>query len=151
MSRLDYGDSDSYWEPWMDGQQAGALRSAIRGQRGQRFLQDLVDALDALPVPELAAGLLEDEETGCCCAFGAVRRYRGAEAVPLWFDPMEEDLTPDHLTEPFDVSRTLAWAVVQANEECSTSNTPDARRRRFKEVRRWAVAKLCAAAEGVQS
>ena len=143
MSRLDYGDGDSYWEPWTDGQQAGALRSAIRGQRGQRFLQDLVDALDALPVPELAAGALEDEETGCCCAFGAVRRYRGADAVPLWFDPMEEDLTPDNLTEPFDVSRALAWAVVNANDGWCNSNSRDARRRRFKEVRRWAVKKLC--------
>ena len=147
MSRL-YCDND--WEPWMGGQQAGALRSAVRGRRGQRFLQDLIDALDALPVPELSAGALEDEETGCCCAFGAVRRHRGAEAVPLGFDPMDEDQTPDGLTEPFDVSRTLAWAVVQANEECSTSNTPDARRRRFQEVRRWAVAKLCAAEEGVE-
>lgn len=151
MSRLDYGDGDSYWEPWMDGQQAGALRSATRGKRGQRFLRDLIEALDALPVPELAVGALEDEETGCCCAFGAVRRHRGAENVPLGFDPTREDMPPDSLAQPFDVSQTLAWAVVQANEESSTSNTPDARRRRFKEVRRWAVAKLCAAGEGVEA
>jgi hypothetical protein len=140
MSRLYEGDDD--WEPWMDGQWAGALRSAIRGRRGQQFLRDLVNALDALPEPELSAGALEDEETGCCCAFGAVRRFRGAESVPLYFHPMEEDVTPDHLTEPFDVSRALAWEVVEANEGWCKSNSPETRRQRFKEVRRWAVGAL---------
>jgi hypothetical protein len=142
MSRLCEGDGD--WEPWMDGQRAGALRSAIRGRRGQQFLRDLVSALDALPEPELSAGALEDKETGCCCAFGAVRRHRGAESAPLGFHPMEEDVTPDRLTEPFDVSPTLAWAVVSANEGWCSSNSPQARRQRFRDVRRWAAAKLCA-------
>jgi len=140
MSRLYEGDDD--WEPWMNGQRAGALRSAIRGRRGQQFLRDLVNALDALPEPELSAGALEDKETGCCCAFGAVRRHRGAESVPLGFHPMEEDVTPDHLTEPFDVSRALAWEVVEAKEGWSKSNLPGARRQRFKDVRRWAVGAL---------
>ena len=148
MSRLYCDDGD--WEPWMEGQQAGALRSAIHGQRGQRFLRDLIDALDALPEPELAAGALEDEETGCCCAFGAVRRHRGPENVPLGFDPAREDMAPDCLAQPFDVSQTLVWAVVQVNEDFTSSNSPDARRRRFQEVRRWAAAKLCTAEE-VQS
>ena len=66
MSR--YCDSDDYdWEPWMEGQAAGAMRSAIRGRRGQQLLRDLIAGLDALPVPELAAGALEDTETCCVC------------------------------------------------------------------------------------
>jgi hypothetical protein len=142
VSRLYERDDD--WESWMDGQRAGALRSAIQGRRGQRFLQDLINALDALPEPELSAGALEDEETGCCCAFGAVRRFRGAESVPLYFHPMEEDVTSDKLAKPFDVSRALAWEVVEANEGWCKSNSPGARRQRFKEVRRWAVGALLA-------
>jgi hypothetical protein len=141
MSRLyqdDYGDA----EPWMEGQQAGALRSAIRGQRGQRLLRDLVAGLDALPTPELSAGALEHEATGCCCAFGAVRRYRGAAAVPLWFHPMEEDLDPPHFAEPFDVALALAWEVVEANEGWSDSNKEAARRQRWERVRAWAVRHL---------
>ena len=141
MSRLcqdDYGDA----EPWMEGQQAGALRSAIRGQRGQRLLRDLVAGLDALPTPELSAGALEDEATGCCCAFGAVRRYRGAAAVPLWFDPMEEGLDPPHFAEPFDVAPALAWEVVEVNEGLSDSNMEAARRQRWERVRAWAVKHL---------
>ena len=140
MSRLcqhDYG-----FEPWMEGQQAGALQSAIRGQRGQRLLRDLVAGLDALPAPELSAGALEDKATGCCCAFGAVRRYRGAAAVPLYFDPMEEDLDPPHYAEPFDVAPALAWAVVDVNEEWSNSNNEASRRQRWERVRAWAVRHL---------
>ena len=141
MSRLcqdDYGDA----EPWMEGQQAGALRSAIRGQRGQRLLRDLVAGLEALPSPELSAGALEDEDTGCCCAFGAVRRYRGAAAVPLYFDPMEADLDPPHFAEPFDVAPALAWEVVEVNEGLSDSNMEAARRQRWEKVRAWAVKHL---------
>jgi len=140
MSRLcqdDYG-----FEPWMEGQQAGAQQSAIRGRRGQQLLRDLVAGLDALPAPELSAGALEDEATGCCCAFGAVRRYRGAAAVPLYFDPMEKDLDPPHYAEPFDVAPALAWAVVEVNEWWSTNNDEAARRQRWQRVRDWAVGRL---------
>jgi hypothetical protein len=141
MSRL-YQDDSGDAEPWMYGQQIGALKSAIRGQRGQRLLRDLVAGLDALPTPELSAGALEDEATGCCCAFGAVRRYRGAAAVPLSFHPTEEDFDPPNLAEPFDVALALAWAVVEANEGWSDSNLEAARRRRWERVRAWAVRHL---------
>ncbi len=140
MTRLYYYDDDC--DPGEEGLRQGWLHSAIRGKRGQRFLHDLVEALDALPAPELSCGSLEDAETGCCCAFGAVRRLRGPENVRLWFHPEEEDMTPDSLAEPFDVPQTLAWAVVQANEEMSSGNTEQDRRRRWTEVRAWAACKL---------
>ena len=140
MSRLYQEDYD--FEPWMPGQQAGALKSAIRGRRGQRLLLDLVAGLDALSVPELSAGALEDEATGCCCALGAVRRYRGAAAVPLCFDPMEKDLEPPNFAEAFDVAPALAWAVVDSNEGWSDSNQESARRQRWARVRAWAVKHL---------
>jgi hypothetical protein len=139
MTRLYYDDD---LDPSREGLVAGALRSAVRGKRGQRFIRDLVQALDALPSPELAAGALEDEDTECCCAFGAVRRFRGSDAVPLWFDPMEEDLTPDHLAEPFNVSETLAWAVVQVNEDGMTGNDVSTRRHRWNVVKDWAIRQL---------
>lgn len=128
------------FESWMEGQDAGALRSAINGKRGQQFLQDLLAALDSLPSPELSAGALEDEITGCCCAFGAVRRFRGESSVPLQFDPMEEDVDPYNLAEPFNVSRRLAWQVVVVNDTwCGDSNLPGDRRRRFRAVQEWAA------------
>ena len=149
MSR--YCDSDDYdWEPWMEGQAAGAMRSAIRGHRGQQLLRDLIAGLDALPVPELAAGALEDPETGCVCALGAVRLQRGAEAVPLRFDPDDPDIDWRDLAKPFDISETLANAVVSQNEYGSKRNDEQSRRRRWQSVRAWAVGNLLAPAEGVQ-
>ena len=139
MTRLYYDDD---LEPWEENLSAGALRSAIRGKRGQQLLRDLINGLDALPSPELSAGALEDEETGGCCALGAVRRFRGADAVPLWFDPMEEDLRPAHLAEPFNISVSLAWAVLQVNEDADGCNNERARRRRWQRVRDWAVENL---------
>jgi hypothetical protein len=147
MSR--YCDCDDYfYEPWMEGQAAGALRSAIRGRRGQQLLRDLVAGLDALPVPELAAGALEDPETGCVCALGAVRLQRGQEAVPLRFDPSDPDVDWRELAEPFDISETLANAVVGQNEYGSQSNDEQSRRRRWLSVRAWAVGNLIAPASG---
>jgi hypothetical protein len=149
MSR--YCDSDDYdWEPWMEGQAAGAMRSAIRGRRGQQLLRDLIAGLDALPVPELAAGALEDPETGCVCALGAVRLQRGAKAVPLRFDPDDPDIDWRDLAEPFDISETLAHAVVSENEYGSKRNDEQSRRMRWRSVRAWAVGHLLAPAGGVQ-
>jgi len=141
MGRLYYHDDDDEC-PSLDGLREGWVQNAIRGGRGQRFLRDLVDALDALPTPELSSGALEDPATGCCCAFGAVRRLRGPEEVRLWFDPAEEDRPPDDLAVPFDVSWALAWRVVQVNEERSCSNSEPDRRRRWADVRDWAVRHL---------
>ena len=149
MSR--YCDSDDYeYEPWMEGQAAGAMQSAIRGRRGQQLLRDLIAGLDALPVPELAAGALEDPETGCVCALGAVRLQRGAEAVPLHFDPTDPDIDWRDLAEPFDISETLANAVVSQNEYGSSRNDEQSRRHRWRSVRAWAVGHLLAPAGGVQ-
>jgi hypothetical protein len=149
MSR--YSDCDDYdWEPWMEGQAAGALQSAIRGRRGQQLLRDLVAGLDALPEPELAAGALEDPKTGCLCALGVVRLQRGPEAVPLRFDPSDPDVDWRELAEPFGISETLANAVVSQNEYGSKCNDEQSRRRRWLSVRAWAVGHLITPAGGVQ-
>jgi hypothetical protein len=141
MSR--YCDSDDYdYEPWMEGQAAGALRSAIRGRRGQQLLRDLIAGLDVLPVRELAAGSLEDPETGCVCALGAVRLQRGLRAVPLSFDPTDPDIDWRELASPFNISETLANAVVSQNEYCDKCNDEPSRRRRWRSVRDWAVRNL---------
>jgi hypothetical protein len=134
----------------MEGQAAGAMRSAIRGRRGQQLLRDLIAGLDALPVPELAAGALEDPETGCVCALGAVRLQRGAEAVPLDFDPTDPDIDWRYLAKPFDISETLAHAVISENEYGNKRNDEQSRRRRWQSVRAWAVGNLVAPAGGVQ-
>jgi hypothetical protein len=126
----------------MEGQAAGALRSAIRGRRGQQLLRDLVAGLDALPEPELAAGSLEDPESGCVCALGAVRLQRGPHAVPLSHDLTDPDVDWRDLAEPFNISEALAHAVIAANEFRDKRNDEQSRRRRWQSVRNWAVSKL---------
>jgi hypothetical protein len=150
MSRYcDFDDHD--YEPWMEGQAAGALRNAIRGRRGQRLLRDLIAGLDALPVQELAAGALKDSETGCVCALGAVRLQRGADAVPLRFDPTDPDVDWRDLAEPFDISEILANAVVSQNEYGFKCNDEQSRRRRWRRVRDWAVCNLITSLEPEKS
>ena len=143
MSRLYVNDDYDYR---LEGLMQGWLRSAVRGKSGQRFLRGLVAALDALPTPELSSGALEDSATGCCCAFGAVRRFRGPENVTLHYHP-EEDTSPDDLAKPFGVSQTLAWAVVQANDRKPLNNSEPDRRLRWQEVRAWAVCRLLSGGE----
>ena len=147
MSRY-CSDDDYDYEPWMEGQAAGAMRSAIRGRRGQRLLRDLIAGLDALPVPELAAGSLEDPETGCVCALGAVRMQRGAEAVPLRFDPNDPDVGWRDLAQPYDISETLAHAVICQNEYGDERNDESSRRRRWRSVRAWAMGHLIKPPQG---
>lgn len=140
-SRIHEGED---FEPWMAGQQAGALRAAVRGRRGQAFLRELIDALDALPSQELAAGALEDPETGCCCAFGAVARARAWGQEEIGFDPMDGDIwRPEcRLAEAFDVAETLAWQVIAENEALDSSNDRTWRRRRWRHVRNWAASEI---------
>lgn len=144
-----YFDPDDYdYEPWMEGQAAGALRSAIRGRRGQQLLRDLIAGLDALPAPELAAGSLEDPETGCVCALGAVRLHRGKQNVPLDFDATDCDVDSRYLAKPFDISDTLAHAIVCANEYGDSRNDERSRRERWANVRAWAVSHLLPQPQG---
>jgi len=104
--------------------------------------QQLMDALDALPTSELTAGALEDPETGCVCALGAVRLQRGPQAVPLSHDLTDPDVDWRDLAEPFNISETLAHAVIAANEFRDKRNDEQSRRRRWQSVRNWAVSKL---------
>ena len=68
MSRSGYiDDFDDQWSLicWR-----GAVKSAIRGKRGQSFLRELRDALDAMPIKKLISDdLVRDGEV---CAIGAV-------------------------------------------------------------------------------
>ena len=63
MSRAGYTDDmDDYWS-WI--RYRGAVRSAIRGRRGQAFLKEMLAALDALPEKRLITeDLVIDGENG---------------------------------------------------------------------------------------
>src|SRR5687768_15930996 len=75
MSRSGYvDDMDDQWAliRWR-----GAVKSAMRGKRGQAFLREMLAAMDALPEKKLVA--MELEADGHVCAIGSVGRARGVD------------------------------------------------------------------------
>ena len=77
------------------------------------------------------------------------RLQRGADAVPLCFDPTDPDVDWRNLAEPFDISETLANAVVSQNEYYDGCNDEQSRRRRWRSVRDWAVRNLTTPPGGI--
>lgn len=82
MSRSGYSeDLDDQWQfiRWR-----GAVKSAIKGRRGQDFLKEMLAALDALPEKVLIANDLQDTTySGQVCAIGAVGKARGVDMERL--------------------------------------------------------------------
>ena len=127
MSRSGYiDDIDDYWSliRWR-----GAVRSAIRGRRGQAFLKEMLKALDALPEKKLIAKELSDPYDGSVCALGAVGKARGIDMEPI--DP--EDI--ETVAGVFGIAGALAKEIVYLNDEWSyRTETPE---RRFERLREW--------------
>lgn len=133
MSRSGYSDDGDNIAMWR-----GQVANAIRGKRGQQFLRDLITGLDALPEKVLIANQLQDKDTGCVCALGAVGLKRGVELAPL--EAAAEDSDGDTLGRAFDVARQLALEVEYINDEAGWyQETP---RRRWERVRAWAIENL---------
>lgn len=126
MSRSGY--SEDIWDEgnagWL---YRGAVKSALKGRRGQAFLREMIAALDALPVKELVAWELEQD--GAVCAIGAVGHMRGVDMSKL--DP--EDI--DTVSGTFGIANAMAREIVYENDEGHWgSETPGAR---FDRMRRW--------------
>jgi hypothetical protein len=102
---LDSWDDDGATACWV-----GAVRSAIRGRRGQAFLRELIAALDAMPVKALIADDLVTE-SGECCAIGAVALARGQDVSEI------EPEDPVAVADAFGIARTLASEIEFQNDD----------------------------------
>jgi hypothetical protein len=133
MSRSGY--SDDFDNNWVFIIWRGAVKSAIRGKRGQAFLREMLAALDALPYPALIAndiirpGVAEPSEV---CAIGAVAQKRRLDVSEL--DP--DDYEGVAMT--FGVAPALAREIVDLNDELY-HKTPE---ERFQFMRRWVIKNL---------
>ena len=131
MSRSGYYDGgDDYWAiiRWR-----GAVRSALRGRRGQAFLREMLAAMDALPQPRLIVGELVNE-AGECCAIGSIALSRGVDVSEL--DPEERE----HVASVFGIARAMTQEIAYLNDEAgSCKETPE---ERFARMRRWVESKL---------
>ena len=104
MSRSGYSDDCENLGLWR-----GAVASAIRGFRGQAFLQELRAALDAMPEKKLIAHDLENG--GGVCALGAVGQKRNLDMTKI--DP-EDYVT---IAKTFGISEALACEIMFLNDE----------------------------------
>jgi hypothetical protein len=130
MSRSGYSDDcdcDSPEAMWAWIRHCGALKSTIRGGRGQAFLVDLVRAMDALPNPRLVAEKLETP-AGEVCALGAVGRARGIDMTAIATEDWKR------LSEEFGITELMAREIMYLNDEWCVSDEE-----RFRYIRRWAL------------
>lgn len=125
MSRSGY--CDDFDDPLQVGRWRGAVRSAIRGKRGQAFLREMLAALDALPEKALVSSELEKD--GAVCAIGSVGKIRGIDMSAI--DPEDNE----KVASLFDIPHSLACEIMFENDEGTWINeTPD---QRFARMRRW--------------
>ncbi len=130
MSRSDYSDDCDQWDLI---RYRGAVKSAIRGARGQAFLREMLAALDALPEKKLIAGELEDGNA--VCAIGAVGKARGIDMTEL--DPDDSW----RVAATFGIADALVREIAFENDDDFgwSQETPEAR---FMRVRRWIETQL---------
>lgn len=105
MSRSGYSDDCEGLELWR-----GAVKSAIRGKRGQAFFRDLAVALDAMPERRLIADELQTSD-GEFCTIGVLGHARGVDMTKL--DPEDRDA----VGEAFNIAPALAAEIVFENDE----------------------------------
>lgn len=107
MSRSGYSDDCDGWAliRWR-----GAVKSAIRGARGQAMLRETLSALDALPEKKLAAESLVNAE-GEYCTLGALGKLRGIDMSNIDPECRKE------VAGVFGIAEALAAEVMFMNDE----------------------------------
>ncbi len=132
MSRSGYSEDLENWDMirWR-----GAVKSAIKGQRGQEFLKETLEALDAMPVKELIACELIAAD-GACCLLGAVAKKREMDVVGI--DPEDHET----VALKFGVATALAQEIFFENDEGAWSNSKETPSERWIRMRKWVVSNL---------
>lgn len=130
MSRSGYNDGWDF-DAWATIRWRGAVASAIRGKRGQAFLEETLKAMAALPEHKLVANELETE--GAVCALGAVGKARGIDMTGI--DPEDRE----RVAKVFGISEALAAEIVFMNDEATFGETDE---QRFERMRRWIESEL---------
>lgn len=131
MSRSGYSDD---FDSWAQLRWRGAVRSAIKGARGQAFLRELRDALDAMPEKALIANELQ-VSNGSYCTLGVLGQARGIDMSTL--DPEDTE----RVAKSFGIAYAMAAEIVYENDEAGEwkyrydeSEPPEAR---WKRMRAW--------------
>ena len=107
VNRSGYSDDCDGWDlvRWR-----GAVASALHGKRGQAALREIAAALDAMPVKELAAESLVNED-GAFCTLGALGHARGLDMNMI--DPEDRQAVAD----AFGIAEAMAAEIMFVNDE----------------------------------
>lgn len=125
--RCDY--SDECYDAWASIRWSGALKSGIRGKRGQLFLKRLLEVLESMPTQELISNKLEVD--GQFCALGAIGHDMGHDMSEFDIDDTER------LCEIFDISDALLREIMFINDGYLLSLTQDTPYGRWVKVKLW--------------
>ncbi len=141
MSRSGYNDDCEQWDliRWR-----GAVKSALRGKRGQAFLREMRDALDALPEPRLVSHelvIFDDEKIGGVCAIGSVGVARGVDLGAL--DPEDSK----GIAAAFGIANAMVREIEYINDELGPYCGGETPEDRFTRVRNWVVQSIAATPE----
>ena len=137
MSRSGYTDGydDGGWSLIM---YRGAVRSAIRGARGQAFLKELVATLDAMPEKRLIAESFK-VQNGAVCALGAVGAARGLD-MSVHNSPHDDydgGEGAENAAAQLGIATAMAREIVWENDDGGLPDeTPE---ERWMRIRKWAV------------
>lgn len=155
MSRITYRDIDSAEDQWAAIRWGGAAKQAVNGKRGQAALKELVGALEALP----SKRLITDQwaANGDVCALGALDVHNLAKRTGMnwdaarlvvqqctvqewddyWGDKYDDDVEGSVALAQsrLGLTYTLAWVIVEANDEQFYVSTPE---ERYRKVVDWA-------------
>jgi hypothetical protein len=123
MSRSGYTDECDGWDliRWR-----GAVKSAIRGKRGQEFLRETLAALDAMPEKKLAKEVLV--AGGEVCAMGATAQARGLDMSGV------DEYDREAVARRLGISEALAAEIAYENDEGRWNETPE---QRWNRMRDW--------------
>jgi len=132
MSRIDYYESDG---PDTSGLWFASMRKGMRGARGQAALRELEAALLALPERRLIEDEMCDGEG--VCAAGALLLKRATDRgedrkaaldriAGTWGD-LDAGIAYRPLAKELGIGATLAWAIMEVNDEDCGGMEPEDR------------------------
>lgn len=123
MSRSGYSDDCGGWDLicWR-----GAVKSALKGKRGQAFLVELREAMDAMPDKRLVTDTLEAD--GQFCTLGVIGHKRGLDMASI------DSHDRESVSRAFGIAEAMAAEVVFYNDECGWKETPE---QRWQRMRNW--------------
>lgn len=145
MSRADYSE-DYGDDPLAVGRWRAAVRRATRGKRGQALLREMRDALDAMPVKELVAETLANDQ-GECCAMGAAALTRvkdGRVSIDQVLEVDPED--SDQVARLMNAAPALVREIAYHNDEVFPWRAGDSgetdEQCRWRQMRAWVASQI---------